>query len=273
VTIGTLDWLQQTAEQGELEAMVSLGDELAKNPKTTATAIQWYRKAAQLGVPSAQFKMAMVLKHGTGVEQNLAESITWLNRAATQESAPALLELAICHMNGSGVTADPTRAVQLLTQACDLHDADAQALMGAILITGDGIRPSLTNGIKLLKTVAESGNSFAQWRLALCFKHGLGVNKDSLEGDRWFTRAAEGRFDQGLPWPCNNPSFRFDSAVKMFQTMADVGNKQALHWLGICYELALVVSADRERAFQLYRSSAAKGYAPAQNEMTRLGVR
>jgi TPR repeat protein len=132
------------------------------------------------------------------------------------------------------------------------------------------VRLNPVNGIKYLKGAAEMGNSFAQWKLALCFKSGTGVNKDSLEADRWFAKAAEKGFDQGLPWPCINPAFRFDTVLKMFQAMADLTNKQAQHWLGVCYERGRGVPVDLDKAMHWYKLAAAKSYPPAQADVLRL---
>jgi TPR repeat protein len=56
-------------------------------------------------------------------------------------------------------------------------------------------------------------------------------------------------------------------ARELYQRAADIGDPQAEFELGRMYEMGLGVDPDPERALELYRSSAAKGYALAINDL------
>jgi localization factor PodJL len=49
-----------------------------------ATAIAWFRRAAQHGIRDSQFNLAVLLARGLGTPQDLAGSYTWFAIVATQ---------------------------------------------------------------------------------------------------------------------------------------------------------------------------------------------
>jgi TPR repeat protein len=56
-------------------------------PKDFAEAAKWYRKAADQGDSSAQFKLGNMYNEGRGVPQDFVLAYLWLNLAASQASA------------------------------------------------------------------------------------------------------------------------------------------------------------------------------------------
>src|ERR1700723_3389304 len=53
------------------------------------SAAQWFREAADRGVPDSQFNLGILYARGIGVEQNLAESFKWFSLATAQGDADA----------------------------------------------------------------------------------------------------------------------------------------------------------------------------------------
>jgi localization factor PodJL len=49
-----------------------------------ATAIAWFRRAAQHGIRDSQFNLAVLLARGLGTQQDLSGSYTWFAIVATQ---------------------------------------------------------------------------------------------------------------------------------------------------------------------------------------------
>jgi TPR repeat protein len=147
---------------------------------------------------------------------------------------------------------------------------EAMALLGGVLLVGDGVPRNLTRGIAYLKNAAANGNSHAQWKLALCMKNGVGALRDTKEAEKWFDKAAEGKFDQGPPWVSAVPQLQFTEAVQTFQTLASVEHRQAHYWLGICYENGIGMPRDLNKALELYMKSANKGFQPAVDALAKL---
>ena len=54
-----------------------------------ASAMPWFRKAAEHGLRDSQYNLGVIYARGFGVQQNLAESFLWFSLAANQGDADA----------------------------------------------------------------------------------------------------------------------------------------------------------------------------------------
>ena len=54
-------------------------------------AIEWYKKAAEQGLASAQFNLGNMYYHGQGVDMNYKKAIEWYEKAAKQGHAKAII--------------------------------------------------------------------------------------------------------------------------------------------------------------------------------------
>lgn len=86
------DLLQLSADMGYAEAQTHLGALFeggsgdSRYKRDPATAIKWYRKAAQQNDLMAMFALAMRHQSGSGVDKDYAEAIKWYQKALTHES-------------------------------------------------------------------------------------------------------------------------------------------------------------------------------------------
>ena len=62
-----------------------------------------YRRAAEAGLPQAEFNVAAMLDSGRGVGQDFAEAATWYARAAARGNARAAYNLGQLYESGEGV--------------------------------------------------------------------------------------------------------------------------------------------------------------------------
>ena len=69
----------------------------------TTLAFAWYRRAADAGMPEAEFNVAVMLDSGRGVRPNLAEAAIWYARAATHGNHRAAYNLGLLYEDGQGV--------------------------------------------------------------------------------------------------------------------------------------------------------------------------
>jgi hypothetical protein len=53
-------------------------------PKNKAEAVKLYTKAADQGLPQAQFDLGVAYYNGDGVPKNIAEAKKWIKKAADQ---------------------------------------------------------------------------------------------------------------------------------------------------------------------------------------------
>ncbi len=112
-------------------------------------AMPYFAKAADAGVPDAQYAMAQLYEYGKGVETDDAQARNWLKAAAINGSAIAQIEYGIWLINGKGGPAKPQ------------------------------------DGFRFLKFAAERGNPIAINRIAHLFKDGIGTTPDRLEAAKW----------------------------------------------------------------------------------------
>lgn len=138
--LSTFYCLSQVAEQGFIPAQLRLGHcyvvILAPDGLCDyAASVGWYRKAADLGDPRAQYMMHHAYSSGRGVPYDRMEGIRWLEKAALQGHAPSQYHLALGYR---GWRKDPVQAMYWLRQAADQGNADAQFCLANDLEDGLG---------------------------------------------------------------------------------------------------------------------------------------
>ena len=79
-------------------------------PKDPAVALEWHRKAADQGHPTAQVRLAMRYADGQGVKKDPAEALRLFVLAAAQGQPKAQLELGLAYRDGRGVPKDLVQA-------------------------------------------------------------------------------------------------------------------------------------------------------------------
>lgn len=76
-----------------------------------------FQRAAQQGLATAEFCLAVCYFNGQGTAQDEAAALPWLQKAAAQGDANAEFTLGLAYRLGRGVTPDPALARQWLKQA------------------------------------------------------------------------------------------------------------------------------------------------------------
>ena len=89
-------------------------------------ALEWYRKAADLGSPQAQFSIGYLFANGLWVSRNAEEAMKWYQKASDKGYAPAQFNLALFYANGEGVPKDTSNAQGLMQKAAAGGMAEAQ---------------------------------------------------------------------------------------------------------------------------------------------------
>ena len=118
ITLSVLLWTISgcaPAETGprDPEEQFQLGEDHQRGrdiPKDPAAALEWYRKAADQGHPTAQVRLAMRYAQGRGVKKNPDEARRLFRLAADQGQPRAQFELGIAYRDGHGVPKDLVQA-------------------------------------------------------------------------------------------------------------------------------------------------------------------
>nr|WKF62167.1 Localization factor PodJL [Paraburkholderia busanensis] len=98
-------WLEQAVTHAPLDAQAAYDlATLHRNgygvARDDALALHWLARAAQAGLPRAQFQLANEYRFGATLPHDDALALQWLTRAANAELPEANLALAIAYRNG-----------------------------------------------------------------------------------------------------------------------------------------------------------------------------
>ena len=94
--------------------------------KDGAKAVEWYRKAADLGDPHAPLNIGYCYWKGVGVEKDETEAFNWMKKGAEQSDLPpesaaaAEYNLGIFYLNGTGIKKDKDEALKHFKKAMEL---------------------------------------------------------------------------------------------------------------------------------------------------------
>lgn len=144
------------------------------------------RLLADRGVAIAQWRVGEILHELGDVEA----AFPLLKRAAKWGVASAQYLLGECFRKGVGVTIDFSQAVFWYSQAAAQNFNEAsEALIGryAEEFNDDYTAEDFVDA-------AKAGDPYAQYRLALCYWIGRGVDEDPIVAADWFEKSAESGF-------------------------------------------------------------------------------
>ena len=88
-------------------------------PEDHAEAIKWYRKAADQGVPQAEYNLGLMYARGQAVAKDNVEALKWLRKAAEHGCAEAQRLLGAMYYLGQGVAKDDVEAAKWLNKATE----------------------------------------------------------------------------------------------------------------------------------------------------------
>jgi uncharacterized protein len=146
------DLMKAAADAGNPLAAYNYGQMLIRAAPTGgfSEAVGYFRKAAESGLPDAQYALSQLYAYGRGLEKaDDAEARRWLTEAAKGGSDTAQIELGIWLLNGRGGPPDPLE------------------------------------GFRWLKGAAERGNPIAVNRMAHLYKDGVGTARDRGQAAMW----------------------------------------------------------------------------------------
>ena len=130
--------------------------------RSYATALDWYRKAAEQNYPPAEIAVARFYGRGLGVPRDVSQRNAWLLRAAGQDSPMAQNILGNIYRLGLGVPQDLPTAAQWYQRAAAHEFGPAQARLGLMYLHGRGVKQDYAQSMQLLRHAADKGNPLAQ---------------------------------------------------------------------------------------------------------------
>ncbi len=158
-------------------------------------AIEWYRKAAELGNTDADNMLYVIYSDAHAY----AEAVKWIRKAAEQGDVRAEALLGESYMIGKGVTEDDRRGAVWIYKAAEQGDVGAKRLMGrpdiefslgVAYYLGKGVQQDYAQAAKWTRQAAEQGYAPAEFNLGNEYSSGQGGPQDYTQAVRWYRKAA-----------------------------------------------------------------------------------
>lgn len=120
------------------------------------------KKAAEAGLPAAQFHLARLYESGDGVRKDETEARRWTEQAARGGDAKAMHNLALYYFEGAGGPKDTAGAAQWFRRAAEKGVTDSQFNLGRLYEEGYGVPKDPAAAYRWYAAAATSGDAEAK---------------------------------------------------------------------------------------------------------------
>ncbi|OMO80086.1 hypothetical protein COLO4_24251 [Corchorus olitorius] len=132
-------------------------------------------------------------KHGRGgVRRNLEKALDSFLKAAARGSTLAMVDAGLIYWERG----QKEEAIALYQKAAALGDPAGQCNLGISYLNAQP--QNHKEAVKWLHEASVGGHVRAQYQLALCLHHGLGLDRNLQEAARWYLKAAEGGYVRAM---------------------------------------------------------------------------
>lgn len=139
----------------------------------------------------AQFTLGLIEQLGWGRPQNPVAACEWFARAAQASIPSAQQFFGDCLAQGIGRKVDGPAAVQWYQAAADQGLAGASCAAGELFIAGKSVTQDIPRGLSLCVAAAQAGSTPSMMKLAAFYSEGGAVAQDLSLARFWYTEAAE----------------------------------------------------------------------------------
>lgn len=245
ITDRPLAALLSAAKQGELPAMIELGDRhlagLEGAPLDYGQAIDWYRRAADKGSGYAMEKIGGMHRDGLSVEKDYAAARLWYDKAAAAGDHGAAASIGWLYFHGLGVEPDQKAAFSWYEKGANAGSAEAMNNLGYLYQEGLGVEKDVASSLQWSRKAAELGNTTALCNLAEAYAYGeLGLAKDSHQ------------------------------AFVLWEQAARLGDARGMLFIGNAYLEGSGIAVNERRGVQWVKWAAERGSSTAMYVLSRL---
>ena len=183
-------WLLRTVELGDEKGLGALGL-LCYSFERYEEALSWFRKAADLDDPDAEFMFGFMNLMGEGTAVDESTAYQYFQRAAKKEHVRAQGFLGLCYYDAKGVEQNYKEAVRWLRLSAKQGYALAQSLLGECHFQGLGTPKDLMQAEYWFSLAAQQGDVRATKRLGFGFFYGDGFSQNKAKAAPWIQLLAE----------------------------------------------------------------------------------
>ncbi len=156
--------------------------------RSSADAVQYFRRSAELGFAPAQVALGYLYETGRATPSDPGQALEWYKKAATQGDPLAQWLVGRMIVAGEVPAPDLNEAASWLGKSADQDDPFAKYLLGKVALD----RGDYSRAAELLRAAAQQGLPQAQRHLALLLRAGQGVAMDRFEAYVWMLVSSEG---------------------------------------------------------------------------------
>jgi TPR repeat protein len=206
-----------------------------------------YYRAAELGVPEAQWRVAKYLFDEvmqTSSKAVAAKGYQLLIQAARQGFEWAYTTLGeLCAQSHPYMETEElhAEALQIFQEGASVGIHEAEFELASLYDCGHGVRKDTARATELFKRAAEGGEDEAVYTLAVSYEQGKGVPVDYIEAVKWFQLGANRNDPKAINamGECyiDGRGVQRDASIaaECFQASADLGYHKAFVNMGNCY--------------------------------------
>ncbi|MER9581979.1 tetratricopeptide repeat protein [Mesorhizobium sp. M0276] len=268
-------WYERSAAAGCAEGCLGFALSLARRggPTERARVADEVRHAADAGLLTATYLLAILTEHGLGVTADRGAAARLYLAAAEKGLPSAQFRMGLALIDGSLVDQDPTAGEVWMRRSALGGNIEAAYLLGDRYVKRRP--PDFAEAANWYRRAAEAGHQSAARAIASLYLTGNGVAKDDKEGTRWL-RVAANSGNQGAQVDLANlvlgGAGEPDDPIRIaewFEAAASSGDLIAAFNLGLCFAKGVGVVQDEGQAAQWLRR-AADGVAEAQYMYARI---
>jgi len=239
-------------------------------------AYEWYRRAAEQGIPEAQFRVAGIHFEGRcRQDRNVDEAATWFQRAAMQGHEAGQLNTAVIFYE----KLDFGGAVKWFHKAAAQGNIEANFRLGDIYSQGRGsVQIDKASAKSFYEYAAKKDHVGAQRSLAIFYHTGQGTPQNYAEAARWYQKAARhdavAARELGLLFAAGNGVPKSDcEAVRFWRIAAMKGDVKPQHFLGMAlWNGKGVKCRNLKEAEKWLRAAAKKGVVESVETLSKFGL-
>lgn len=248
-------------------------------------AVDYFKKASQLGYPQATWELGNCYLNGHGVDQNYALARSNFESAAKDDLPEAFCSLGEMALKGIGCEKSAIVAAEYYMQANSSEgthnyesivenlNADDKATLGLKIKNNKSLSKYNKFAFALFQAAASMGHVPSLNHLGTCLWKGHGVNVNEAEALKNFNLAAEkgyggAHINLGNFHAHGHLGFKIDhlQAKACYQKAIDFGRNDGYYWLGKLYE-----GTDTAKARDYFEKGANLNEPRSKAELARMG--
>lgn len=212
-------------------------------------AIQFYKKASELGDSKAQYRLGRIYYEGKFVEQNIKKSIFYFNSSANAKNVDSQCCLGYIYYIGENVPKDIKNAIHYFIMAAENSSQIARFYLGIIYYKGTDVKQDMSLAIRFFKDAGNLNDSYAKINLGIIYKNGEGIKPNIVQSIEYFDEAI--RFDKNEAARYNLAHIYFYSTEKQINKTIKLLIKPKLISIDYGFQLLCLVLIKECKPFSI----------------------